>query len=160
MNAWFGAYTSGVFMQTFIAIPGQDFIFWHFLTEFLQNFNHSSLSMLVQYDVQMHAVFSPGYIVFYPQCILLYSSLCILPTDLSTSTLPNCVFSQVLCTCPKHRDVNSRCINRSTSFVLGIKHTRLHHFPVGHLWVIDLNVDKKIFINDLPCLLFYRIAVS
>lgn len=150
MNAWFGAYISGVFMQTFIAIPGQDFIFWYFLTEFLQNFNNSSLSMLVQYDVQIHAVFSPGYI--FP--------LCILPTDLSTSTLPNCVFSQVLCTCPKHRDVNSRCINRSTSFVLGIKHTRLHHFPVGHSWVIDLNVDKKIFINDLPCLLFYRIAVS
>lgn len=150
MNAWFGAYISGVFMQTFIAIPGQDFTFWYFLTEFLQNFNNSSLSMLVQYDVQIHAVFSPGYI--FP--------LCILPTDLSTSTLPNCVFSQVLCTCPKHRDVNSRCINRSTSFVLGIKHTRLHHFPVGHSWVIDLNVDKKIFINDLPCLLFYRIAVS
>lgn len=126
------------------------FIFWHLLTDFLQNFYNSSLSMLVQYDVQIQAMFWPGYI--FP--------LCILPTDLSTSTLPNRKFSQVFHTCPKHRNINSRYINKSTSFMLGIKHTRLYHFPMGHSWVIDLNVGKKIFSNYLPCLLFYMIAVS
>lgn len=114
-------------MQTFYSYFWASlFIFWCFLTDFLQNFNNSSLSLLVHYYAQIYARLQPSFSFL----------LCILHTDLSASvTYWLCKFSQEPHESPGYLSKlilhfipfpllslsESRHMSSSISFTLGIK---------------------------------------